>query len=524
MSFFRQLTFRSFFKKDVIDNDFLDKQTELILNNIDKEFRFKEVNNLPYPEREIKTNLIYAATNFWTYVINASHAIYKKIQILEADFSKVKSELDNKLFYALSNLEDQDKKVRQEIIQTEEELHSYHEKRKAMELRYYAVGDKREVKGSLNRVAPWVFLVVMIIVGAAELFMYKNVFMSQEIGFLADMNAEVKFTYELMALFMALGFTVMIIWMAHKMGEILRHLDNTNAKEKRGYIAKLVVIATVTFSAIWATVDIRSDMHGIMALDTKIEHIQEAREDANTLFDDDENSDAGFGDETDEDTDGGFGSDEEEDSDSGFGSLDEEEGFDNGFGDTDEQNTPNALKTKTSSTLSQEESLRQQGLHAKGETAWLFAVINVFILIGGVFLSYETHTSSKIYETIEKHIKRLEKEKKRFEKELMGLEKKIEKLKSKTINKLFNDLLFRAALYDQEVRTYNTYLQIFEFKMQLIEDYIKNIYDEKGLSYAPIVYKDVLDDKINLDARKELHHVNNIEEYMIYKKKEEENV
>ena len=83
-------------------------------------------------------------------------------------------------------------------------------------------------------------------------------------------------------------------------------------------------------------------------------------------------------------------------------------------------------------------------------------------------------------------------------------------------------------MYDKEVRTYNTYMQIFELKMQLIEDYIKKIYEEKGVKYDEIFFADVIGDKIVLDLRKELHHVNNIEEYMVYKykdtKKETKNV
>jgi len=385
-----------------------------------------------------------------------------------------------------------------------------------MEARYYAVGEKREVKGSLNRVAPWVFVFVMLIAGAAELMMYKNVFMSQEIGFVADLSEETKFKYDIMAMFMALGFTVMIIWMAHKMGEILRHLDSASANERKGYIAKLIVIALVTASAVWATVDIRRDMHKILALDKKIDLLQEARVDSggSDMYTD---APSGFSstDTNDEDEGGGFGSDEES----------EDDESSDGFGDDgDTEETSTLTNSPSTPVVDEEQRLRDQGLEAKGQTAWLFSIINIFIVIGGVFLSYETHTSSKIYETLEKNIKGLEKQKKAFEKELATLDKKIEHLKSKKIDKLFNELLYRAALYDKEVRTYNTYLQIFEFKMQFVEDYLKNIYENKGVAFKELTYRDALDDKINLDSRKELHHVNNIHEYMIYRTQGSEDV
>jgi len=516
MSFFRHLAFSSWFRRDVIDNHFLDAQTDKILNEIDEEYRFKEVNELTYPDREIRTNLLYAATTFWTYVINASNTLYKKIQILEADYSKVKSELDNKLHYVLVDYENKRKALEEEISAIDVELEEYNVERKKIEASYFVRNPETSMNGSLNRIAPWVFLVVMVIAGLAELFMYKNVFMSQEIGFIADMSEETKFHYELMALGMATGFTAMIIWLAHKMGEILRHLDSANRRERNWYIVKFVFIAAVTSAAITATVKIRGDMHHILAIDQQIDQLQEAREDAmaQKMFGDDE---AGSGD-TDESADnaGGFGEEDEAGDETGFGEggFGDEEGF-------DEQENSTVSMTDSSKnsveSVNPEQRLRDQEISAKGSTAWLFSVINFFIVVGGVFLSYETHTSSKVYETIEKQIKRLEKRKHKREKALLRLDGKIEKFKHNTIDKLFNELLYRAALYDKEVRTYNTYLQIFEFKMQLVEDYLKNIYEAKGVAFKEIHYKEILDEKINLDFRYELHHVNDIEEYLIYK-------
>ncbi|MDF1878138.1 hypothetical protein JHD46_00635 [Sulfurimonas sp. SAG-AH-194-C20] len=482
----------TFFKKDVIEEDFLDLQTDKILNDFDQEYRFKDVNELIYPDREIKTNLVHSATVLWTRVVNSSHSIYKKIQILEADYIEVKSELDNKLDYELLNHEKKHTAVMQEVVVVDQELLEYNNQRKEIEKAYHKIGEKKIQKGSLNRLSAFWFLFVMGIAAIAELFMYKNVFLSQEIGLMADKAAQDKYTVELMALGMASGFTVMIIWLSHKLGELLRHFDSATKGEVKSYIIKFLFITLVLVSAIAVTVVIRGDMHEILAKDQKVEQLQGEVEDAGNPF---------------TDNGGGFDSDEEE---SGFG--DEED--DSGFGSEDEEDSISPSKNSKQLQIQQ---LRDEVNADKGKTSLLFVIINIFIVVGGLFLSYETHTSSKIYETIEKHLKKLEKLKKSLEKELRNLDKELVKFKSKQIDRHFKSLLLKAALYDKEVRTYNTYMQIFELKMQLIEDYIKKVYEEKGVEYSPISYTDIIDGRINLDHRKELHHVSNIKEYMIYK-------
>ena len=502
MDFFRRLAFWTPFKKDVIDENFLDTQTDSVLNEFDQEYRFKDVNELSYPDREIRTNLLHGATLLWTKVVNESHSIYKKIQILEADFIEVKSELDNKIDYELKSYEKKHSEIEEEIKSVNEELAEYSAQRKEIEKEYHKVGDAKLVKGSLNRLHGFWFLFIMGIAGLAELFMYKNVFLSQEIGLMADRLAQDKVIVEWMALGMASGFTVMIIWLAHKLGELLRHYDSSIESEKNAYRFKFLFIVFVVVAAIYSTVEIRGQMHEILAKDQKVEQLQGELEDAGGLFSDSEDE-SGFGsDEEDEDS---FGSDEED----GFGSEDEETSL-----------------TSVDSKHSQIDKLRDEVNADKDNTAGLFFIINIFIVVGGLFLSYETHTSSRIYETIEKHTRALEKLKKSLENELLTLERNLTQFKSSSINTLFKKLLLKAALYDKEVRTYNTYMQIFELKMQLIEQYIKKVYEEKEMEYTPISYKDIIKDRINLDIRKELHHVHNIEEYMVYKddKKDEKDV
>ena len=489
MDFFKRLSFLTLFQKDVIENDFLNKETDKVLNEFDQEYRFKDVNELTYPDREIRTNLLYAATVFWTVVVNASHSIYKKIQILEADYIDVKSQLDNKIEYELENHEKKRQSIEKEIEQVDKDLQEYHAQRKEIEAAYHKVGEEKKIKGSLSRLSGFWFLFIMTIAGLAELAMYKNVFMSQEIGLVADLTQERKFYVELMAIAMATGFTVMIIWLAHKMGELLRHYDSALESEKKNYIFKPLFIALVVSMAILATVEIRGNMHQILAKDHKVEQLKDTMEDEKNPFKDNLESSE----------EGGFGSDDAD-------------GFGGGFGDDDAQEASSASISKAD----QIDTLRDEVNADKDATAWLFTIINVFIVVGGLFLSYETHTSSRIYETIEKHIRKLEKLKKALERELKELDEEIMEFKNSQVNRLFKKLLLKAALYDKEVRTYNTYMHIFELKMQLVQDYIKKIYEEKDVAYSPIEYVDVLDGRVTMDYRKELHHVHNIEEYMIY--------
>lgn len=513
MDFFKRLSFLTFFKKDVIAEDFLDAQTDKILNEFDEEYRFKDVNELTYPDREIKTILLYGATVLWTRVVNSSHSIYKKIQILEADFIEVKSDLDSKIDYELQNYEKKRHEIQAEIEVVDAELLDYNSQRKAIEKEYHKVGEAKIQKGSLNRLSGFWFLFIMGIAGLAELFMYKNVFLSQEIGLMADKQAQDKIIVEWMALGMASGFTVMIIWLAHKLGELLRHFDSATKSEKNSYIFKFLFIVLVLSSAVWATVKIRGDMHEILAKDQKVERLQGQLEDQGNPF-------ASSVDAEDNAGDGGFGSSDDADDDADTDDA-------GGFGSDEEPQKSSAATLKTKS--SEIDELRNEVNVDKDKTASLFFIINIFIVVGGMFLSYETHTSSRIYETIERHLKELEKLKKSLEKELLKLDKELMLFKTKKINRLFRQLLLKAALYDKEVRTYNTYMNIFELKMQLIEDYVKKTYEEKDVPYSPISYKDVIKGRINLDLRNELHHVQNIEDYMVYdysktNKKDENNV
>jgi len=124
-------------KKDVIDKFFLDTKTEQILNEFDQEFRYKKVNNLAFTKEEVVLQLTYAATELWKYVVNASHNIYKKIQILETDYIDTKAKLDNAIEYELNNLENKRQEYKKELQEIDEELDGYNKQRKEIENAYH---------------------------------------------------------------------------------------------------------------------------------------------------------------------------------------------------------------------------------------------------------------------------------------------------------------------------------------------------------------------------------------------------
>jgi len=284
-----------------------------------------------------------------------------------------------------------------------------------------------EFRGDLRRLPMWVFIVLMTVAGFAEIMVYYNVFLSQEIGLKVDRTDSTELMIYLGSAFvMALGFTVMLIWLAHKMGMMLRQVGSVHPSEKFAYWIKFIVIAATVIGAIVSTVVIRGQMHTIMAKDAKIQKILDKEESSlieSMLVDDSEESD----DENDDLLD-------EDDSDDGFSD-------DDGFGEDDE----------TESSVSTEEKLRMEINQEKGETAYLFIVINIFIVVAGTFLAYATHTSSIQYEAIESMVLRIKKRRKKSLKELKKLE---------------------ALLYKKEI----------DFLVPIIEEYVVNVNDYDELS------------------------------------------
>jgi len=483
----------------------LKKESETFLNEFDRECRLKEINNIPFSQDEFKTNMLYVANHLYDIMINASNAVYRKIQLLEASYSEIKSELDNKLYYELNNIEKQKDEIESQIESVESEIEEYSKEKKAIEQEFNKL-ENREVVGDLDKLPLWVFLAVMILVGGAELLIYQKVFLSQEIGLIADMQAEKQSQVFWTSMVMSVGFVGMIIWMAHALGKLVRHFANTTRKEKKFYIVKIVIIIAISAAAIWATVDIRSKMHTILADDNQVKILKQQKEDIkeNALFGSDDKAD--FGD-TAEDEDSAFNDDFGDDS--GFGDDEEE--------DSDVKEAAKSVEQKPDPLDVKMQTLREDAQNRKEDTAYVFVVINLFIFIGGAFLSYFSHTSSPIYEMVESKIKLLEKRKKKYQKEISSLDKKMIRFKKEEINRLFSKLVDAAALYDIHVRTYNAYTAVFKIQLELIESYLREIYKAHGIEPQDSYVEMILSKYITLDTRKELQHVNNIEEYMIYK-------
>ncbi len=495
------------------------------MGEFDERDRFKSVNGLAYTAGEFRAQMTNAAAVLWTKVVNASNDIYKRIQLLEADYIELKSTLDDKIDYELENMEQKRREAEREIAEVESEIDDYDAQRKQIERAYNRVGGERKVRGSLDRLSGWWFLFVMSVAGFAELFIYKNVFLSQEIGLRADLAAEEKYMVQIMALGMALGFTVMLIWIAHKLGEMMRHYDSIIDAERRVYLTKFFMLMLVVILAIAATVDIRGKMHEILAKDQRIETLQRQTEISN-----DHKMFNGTGKLADEDGDAGGLGDEESDEGLSDGSgLDDDDGH-GGFGEEDEAEEAvsdnNDDKHLFAPSVSDKiESLRDAIVQEKDATAWLFTIINIFMVVGGMFLSYATHTSSRVYETIEKRLKVLHRQKAHLDKKLRRIEHDIVRFKARQINRLYKELLLRSALYDKEVRTYNAYMEIFLMKMRLIEEHLQAIYEAHD---APVPAECFICEKeggrivvvgtIVVDRREELHHVRHVDEYMIYRK------
>ena len=478
------------------------QETDALLNEFDKEYRLKEINNIPISKDEFKTNMLYVANHLYEIMINASNAVYRKIQLLEASYSEIKSELDNKLYYELHTIEKQKEELEAQVDSLEAEIEDYTKEKKTIEKEFNKL-ENRTVVGDLDKLPLWVFLAVMLLVSGAELLIYQNVFLSQEIGLAADMPQEKQSQVFWTSILMSIGFVGMIIWMAHALGRLVRHFANTTAKEKKFYIVKIVIIVAISAAAIWATVDIRSKMHTILADDNQVKLLKNKQDSSKetALFGSDDT--AGFG-ESDSD-------DAENADDGGFGDEEDDEGFATDEKSVDTQaKKPQDLETKM-------QKLREDAQNRKEDTAYVFIIINLFIFIGGAFLSYFSHTSSPIYEMIESKIKLLERRKKRCQKTIDSLDKKMIAFKKEEINKLFSKLVDSAALYDIHVRTYNAYSAIFKIQLELIESYLRELYKTRGIEIEESYVAIILSDYITLDTRKELQHVNNIEEYMIYK-------
>ena len=483
-----------FYKKaEQLNTSKLRSQTDSLLNEFDKEYRYKEINDLVPSKNEFKANLLYSIEQLYQEVINATNQVYKKIQFLESHYSSLKSDLDNKLYYELRNLEEKREHIESEIEEVEGEIEHFTQKKEHFESEFGKLQDKKVV-GDLHKRSQGFFWFVMIPAGLAEFFIYQNVFLSQEVGLKASQSEDEQFIYMVMSGVMSVGFIIMIIWMAHALGKFIRYFSTATTQERPYYIVKMALISIISAGAIWATVDIRGKMHEIMEIDQKVKQLNDKKE---------KNKFAGL-----------FDDEEEEDEDDAF---DEES-------DLEEDAEQSGEKKDTQSISSQINTLEHQAAVLKNATAPVFMLINIFIFIGGVFLSYFTHTSSPTYDMINDTLKTLQKRKKALQKGLRDIDKEIMLFKKYAINPLFKRLLQEASLYDLHIRTYNAYLEIFFMQVETIMNYLSVTFEHFGVEKEEIDYKKLIEEHIMLDDRKELHHVNRIEEYMIYQYEKPEKI
>jgi len=475
-----------------------EKLSDDLLNELDREYRFKEINGITPRPNELKTNLTYVLNKLYETMLNASNSVYAKIQTLEANYSNTKSELDNKLYYELQTLQGRKEELEREKEETKRQLGIMQQRKEEIEYAFSKT-EEREVYGDLQRIPRYFFWIVLLVVGMAEFYIYQNVFLSQEIKLFSDMQSQEQIWVTIFAGLMSLGFVVMIIWMADALGKLLRHYPNTIQKEKKFYLLKMGIITAVTIGAIWGTVNIRSKMYSILAMDQDIVTKKEQQDrmqmnifDDNTVAQDDP-----------------FGEDKSASNDA----SDE----DNPFGDDQGSKTVSKQKSPNDAIDNSIEKIRTKINKKKEDTADVFILINIFIFVGGVFLSYFSHTSSPIYEMVLDEIKKLQRDLKKLQKQIQKIDVQIVRFKKYEINPLFKRLLYDASLYDLHVRTYNGYRELFLTKFEMIEEYLRDRLTYLGVDVEGVDIKRFIAEHIKLDERNELQHVNNIESYMIYK-------
>ena len=414
-------------------------------------------------DKKLKNYIYQLATDFANKFYELIGTDYRALQQKESDIALAKSELNHRTkefciakeekkaeqAFLVSRIEDVKQRksaLKAKILQdekTKQELEEYYQ--------------KPETEGDLTHYPMWFFIAVMSIVGFAELFIYKSVFLSQEIGIYSEMEDSEKMFVQVMAVVMGLGFIVMITWIAHEIGKRIRFIEGTGNGNRSKQWRMVIILLLIASFAIFSTVKMRSDMHKSSELDAKITKIIDAEDDDDEMFlDDDEDMD------------------DDEDSD-----MDDEDS-DEGMDEEDEESAPK---------LTELEKLESQIIAIKANGSWYFLAINFFIFIGGVMLAYHTHTSSVRYETLIAFIAKQRKE-------LEELEQK----KLKMLSHLKNDELANTYV------SLPWYKQLFSKKEESsegIREQSKVDACEKDFTAALKVYLELVNDYDS--QREEIH-------------------
>jgi len=489
-----------------------DQEKKNLKSIIDKEVRTLYSDERKLNRFQVEEKLRFVTNSLWDTFQKVIEPIRKKIQGIESAMFVNRYKLDESLKKYCQSIVGL-KRVENELEEIENDLDRHRKEMRRIEEHC----NSEEAKGDLKRLPMWVFLLLMSIVGLAEIVVYFNVFLSQEVGLISQLDNDIdRIKYYAFAAVMAVGFTVMMIWLAHKLGMMLRQYVAVHKEMRMAYWTKFIVIATVVIVAIIATVQIRGKMHVILAEELKLQKMME------TFGNDDKGDEWGEtvekGDEWDEA--GGNG-----DKDDGWGetSVGPEKG--------ESKVSPKGdVKVPTLKNLSEDQIdiITNKISKMKGDLAYLFIAINLFIVVAGIFLAYEVHTSSIKYEALEGIIARLEKRRKK----LLKRKKKLAKKFSKTEK---DEVMSIVKKYVESVNEFDEYSQVVKSHRIAIENiYIEMIYyllgtmEEHNLlydideSYLENFTPDDLSkrfekewklEKVDMEVP-EVMHVNNIDEFI----------
>ena len=464
---------------------------------------------------QINEKLLFITNNLWDSFQSVISPMRKKIQELESEILVSRYNLDETLRKHCKSKEDF-KRAEKELHEVEENIDKHRKEMQSIEEKY----NKGNAEGDLKRLPFWVFIVLMSIVGIAEITIYFYVFQSQEIKDLTTIIDPIdRAMYYGFPLIMATGFTVMMIWLAHKLGMMLRQYASIHKNLQQAYWIKFIVIAVVVTAAIWATVEIRGKMHEIMYIQNKIVEMQE-----NGGIDlsmggnpaKSNNSDDVMEDDMSMDMSDEMSIDGKEES------LDDKK-------ETLKKELAAQAMTESNGTLPKtQEGLEYLVTQLKGELAKLFILINLFVVIAGVFLAYEVHTSSVHYEALESMIDRLEKRRKELQKVKSEAEKALSKNEKDELMQVLNQYVKAVNTFDEysqtvktlKVAIQNVYIEMVYYMLGAMEEH--NLLSEFDLEYMEQFSPEYLVNRFrqewkleNIDVEAdEVMHIHNIEDFI----------
>ncbi len=501
-----------------------DKEKAELKLSIDENARTLYTDERKLNKFQLNEKLFFITNSLWDSFQNVLIPIRQKIQGLESEILVNRYKLDETLKKHCESKEDFKRSAR-ELFDVEENLDSHRKEMQKIEAHCNA----EEAEGDLKRLPMWLFWLLMFFVGLAEVSVYYYVFLSQEIGLKTEITSSTEeYIYYGLAMIMAVGFTIMLIWLSHKLGMMLRQYISVHKKSIKSYWIKFGAIAFIVIAAIVSTVIMRAQMHNILYIEHQIEQLQKknlyspgmSMGDINSVYSnsmmdgDNKNDESVMSEEV------VMGDDEMTDD-----MMMSSEG--------DMEHKPNPITRaenmdKNTSEIVSESSLREAINLKKGTMAYLFIIINIFIVVAGIFLSYEVHTSSIKYEALEGMITRLEKRRKTLSKKKRKLENELlknEKGELLSVVTKFVDSVNRFDEYSQKVKSYKIYIENVYIEMvyymfgtmiehKLLVDIDEKFIEEYTPEYLSVRFnKEWKLEKIDVDVP-EVIHANNIDEYL----------